>query len=207
MVTCPVSRVTPHSRPCLWVHTPIVSRVTPPPRSCIQGFMSTVSRVTPLPDSEPGVTHPQSLGWQHLTVPSPEVKFPQSPGLPIPRPCTCRQTSTVSRVTPHSRPFSWGHTSSFHGETLPQVLYLGSHIHSLKGDTPPHILYQWSHVQSPGWSHSQDFVPGFTSPHSRWPHLPDTTPRLTHPQSPGWPHLPVLYLGSHIQSLKGDPTS
>ena len=145
-----VSMVTPHSRPCLWVHTSTASRVTPPARSCTQGLMSTVSRVTPLPDSEPGVTCPQSLGWQHLPVPPSEVKFPQSPGLPPPRPCTCRHISTVSRVILHSRTFSWGHTSSLHGETLPQALYLGSHMHSLKGDTPPHILHQWSHVQSPG---------------------------------------------------------
>ena len=167
-----VSRVTPHSRPCLWVHTSTVSRVTPPSRSCTQSLMSTVSRVTPLPDSEPGVTHSPYLGWQPLIVPTREVKFPQSPGLSPPRPCTCRHISTVSRVTPHSRPFSWGHTSSLNGETLPQALYLASQVHT------------------PGW-----------------PHLPDSTPRLTRPQSPWWPHLPVLYLGSHVQRLKGDPTS
>ena len=98
-------------------------------------------------------------------------------------------THPVSRVTPHSRPFSWGHTSSLYGETLPQALYLGSHIHSLKGDTPPHTLYQWLHVQSPGWSHPQDPVPGFTSPHSR------VTPTSQTP-----------HLGSHVHSLQVDPT-
>ena len=203
-----ISRVTPHSRPCLWVHTSTVFRVTPPPRSCTQGFMSTVSRVIPLLDSEPGVTHPQSLEWQHLTVPPPKVKFSQAPELPHPRPCTCRHMSTVSRVTP-SRPVpgvTYPQSQRWHPSPHPVPVITCSvsrvipssrpctwfHKSTFPSDPTSQTLHLGSHIHSLQGDHTSQTLCLGSHIHSLKGEPPPPRPSIgvTHPQSPWWTHLP-----------------
>jgi len=104
-----------------------VSRVTKAPRNCPQGHMSTGTSVSPSQ-----TVHLVS----HMYILQDDLH---------PQTLSEGETSTVSRVTPPSRPYplhhrtsrvtlpptpcNYGHISSLQGDFTSQTLYLGTHVH------------------------------------------------------------------------------
>ena len=116
--------------------------------------------------------------------------------------------STVSMVTPLSRPCTWDHTASVSSVNSSQTLYLGSYVHSIQADPISLNLYLGSHFHS---------IQGdSTSRACTWCHMSSVSRENPPPRHylgsnvhslQSNPISLTLYLGSYVHSIQGDSTS
>ena len=119
-------------RPCSWRYTSTVYSVTPPHQTLYLSLLGLSLQGEPISQTLYLGSHVH--GGQYNNPP--QMLYLVSHG-------------TVARVTPTSRPCTWGHTYTFSKVRPLQTLPLQSHIHSLQSDSSK-ILYLGSHIQSPG---------------------------------------------------------